>query len=910
MYRFALLLLLSLLPGLTAAQTLTRIVVVEAGTRTFLDGVTIQLQPVDPSNPVVEAVTTSANGSAGTAIFENVAPGTYYAFAAPGSGYATAITRRIEAGQFVAALELTALDAEAGRLEGTATDSESGEVLRFAWLAFDRDTAFADSLRFASTDADGRYVLPIGAGAFRGEVIVRTSGPDGDQAGYEPLALDITVPTGTVTQDFAFRRTLSGTISGVVTDDETGQPIQDAQVSASSSTGGNWIADVNADGSYTLRVPVDTYILRSQARSGTYIREFYDDVTTQADATLLTIGNGDAVANIDFALTPIPEAASVVVTGTLRSDTGAPARGVFVTMFSSTGGELTTDSTRADGAYRLESSDPRVFSSNVRVCFDGRFYEYECYDGAATLSGATPLATGGGSTVLENIDAELESSSQGTITGRVTAEDSGNGLGLTNVLARETGGGESFTTLTSETGEFRLQVMPGEYIVSVLPQSPYLGELYDDARTLSAATPVTVADSGTASGVDFTLARVADDFSILIEGTVSDAQGAPVRGALVLVLDPETSVASSAFTDGQGRYRFSSTQTILAGGDVVVAASDTTDGRFALEYYNGQPTLELADRLEIGTEATSFSGIDFVLSAPEDDLEGFALSGTVRSDMTDSPLSAATVIAVRTDAPGFRAVTTSASGAYRLDGLAAGTYTVLFTAGQHSPQFYPNADSWEQGETITISSDVPNVNALIGGLNRPVGAGSRAVAPFAGSPALLGAVRDGNGPLRGALVVARDEAGAATAFALSNGSGEFEIEALPAESVTLQVDLARYAVERRTLVPGGSMHLVSLSPRTTTAGQDTPEASGEDLSVFPNPARGNATVAFSLAESADVRVAVYDVLGREVAVLTDGPLGEGAHTATVETARMAPGLYVVRVESDAEARTARFTVVR
>ena len=60
--------LFAVLPSLASAQqVLTRVVVVDADTRAFLDGITIQLQPVDPAIPVVEAVTTSAGGSAGTA---------------------------------------------------------------------------------------------------------------------------------------------------------------------------------------------------------------------------------------------------------------------------------------------------------------------------------------------------------------------------------------------------------------------------------------------------------------------------------------------------------------------------------------------------------------------------------------------------------------------------------------------------------------------------------------------------------------------------------------------------------------------------------------------------------------------------------------------------------------------------
>jgi hypothetical protein len=42
---------------------------------------------------------------------------------------------------------------------------------------------------------------------------------------------------------------------------------------------------------------------------------------------------------------------------------------------------------------------------------------------------------------------------------------------------------------------------------------------------------------------------------------------------------------------------------------------------------------------------------------------------------------------------------------------------------------------------------------------------------------------------------------------------------------------------------------------------------------------------------------VYDVLGREVAVLVDGPLGAGPHAARFEGAGLPNGLYVYRLEA-------------
>lgn len=85
-----------------------------------------------------------------------------------------------------------------------------------------------------------------------------------------------------------------------------------------------------------------------------------------------------------------------------------------------------------------------------------------------------------------------------------------------------------------------------------------------------------------------------------------------------------------------------------------------------------------------------------------------------------------------------------------------------------------------------------------------------------------------------------------------------------------------------------------------------------DLTVTaaPNPSRGRAAVSFGVAEAADVRVAVYDALGREVAVLADGPRTPGRHRVDLDGARLPAGVYVVRVAAGGRAEAVRLTVVR
>ena len=78
----------------------------------------------------------------------------------------------------------------------------------------------------------------------------------------------------------------------------------------------------------------------------------------------------------------------------------------------------------------------------------------------------------------------------------------------------------------------------------------------------------------------------------------------------------------------------------------------------------------------------------------------------------------------------------------------------------------------------------------------------------------------------------------------------------------------------------------------------------------PNPSRGNTVIPYAVPEAGRVRMAVVDLLGREVLVLVDADEAAGGHEARVPSHRLASGVYVVRVVTGGEARAVRLTVVR
>ncbi len=79
--------------------------------------------------------------------------------------------------------------------------------------------------------------------------------------------------------------------------------------------------------------------------------------------------------------------------------------------------------------------------------------------------------------------------------------------------------------------------------------------------------------------------------------------------------------------------------------------------------------------------------------------------------------------------------------------------------------------------------------------------------------------------------------------------------------------------------------------------------------AYPNPFTRNTEITFSLAEASDVALVVYDVQGRTVAELADGPMGSGEHRLRFDAAGLPSGLYVYRLVRGAQVETGRLTLV-
>jgi hypothetical protein len=66
--------------------------------------------------------------------------------------------------------------------------------------------------------------------------------------------------------------------------------------------------------------------------------------------------------------------------------------------------------------------------------------------------------------------------------------------------------------------------------------------------------------------------------------------------------------------------------------------------------------------------------------------------------------------------------------------------------------------------------------------------------------------------------------------------------------------------------------------------------------AYPNPFNPVTVIPFALRETADVRIDVFDVLGRRVETVVDGVYSAGTHRATFHADGLVSGVYLVRAE--------------
>jgi choice-of-anchor B domain-containing protein len=110
------------------------------------------------------------------------------------------------------------------------------------------------------------------------------------------------------------------------------------------------------------------------------------------------------------------------------------------------------------------------------------------------------------------------------------------------------------------------------------------------------------------------------------------------------------------------------------------------------------------------------------------------------------------------------------------------------------------------------------------------------------------------------------------------------------------------------------LYIFSFTPTPTGIRDDMPSQFALEQN-FPNPFNPTTTISYNLAEAGHVRLAVYNVTGKQVRVLRDGHQSQGLQSATWnardDSGRpVSSGVYFYRLETGGSSETKRMTLLK
>jgi 5-hydroxyisourate hydrolase-like protein (transthyretin family) len=561
-----------------------------------------------------------------------------------------------------------------------------------------------------------------------------------EDADSRDSATVITVEDGT-SQTIDADIAVGSTLSGVVTSEADDAPLEGIGVTVWTPSGGGWTdvvaADTGPGGGYSFDLPAGTYKVEFRSGHG-YLGEWFDNQDSLAAATPVVLPSGGGSAQADAALSQGGE-----ITGTVTNPQGegflASVR-AFRRNADGSYSDFTELGTNSEGYFSLS-----LPVGTYKLQYTGFRLADEWWDNQEAEADADPITVVAGNT-YPGKDAQLDPGS--TIAGHVT-DASGEGLeGVTVTAYRLFGPGDAFRTFDARTDA------DGDFVITGLAQATYtlkyedqehLTEYWQDKPTLDAADFFAVPRSGAVIGKD---AQLLDGGHLTGQVTLADSGNGFDEGRVHLwrhETDGWTEVGETE-ADRRGDYEFGG----LATGQYAV----NFEGRDGVvgEWWDDKPTRALADLVDV-TAGASSDHIDAVLA------QGTTISGTVTGP-GGAPADDVTVYAYRVGSGELEQAgtdDTSGNGGYQIQGLAAGSYKLLFLDEYSSDPLAP--EWWNDKLTPGLADDVTVVGTTaVSGKNAQLIAGAR----------ITGQVTDPSGPADGAE---------ATAYRLVDGTYEEESEA-------------------------------------------------------------------------------------------------------------------------------------
>jgi protocatechuate 3,4-dioxygenase beta subunit len=523
----------------------------------------------------------------------------------------------------------------------------------------------------------------------------------------------------------------TGSISGVVLNEKDNQPIAEAYISVFSPDDYRYYGWATSDSEGRYQVPElksGKYVV--QVWTEGYLHEFYDNVQTIEEATLVEVAEPNETANINFSLNE-----GGIIEGNVTDDKGRPLAGVYLQAMIFRYDSIMTE---PDKPFPIELIGISKSITDEKGDYailglpDGKYYvlaEFwsewfsvaKFYDNVTEPKDATPVAVKIGETV-SGINFQLSVKiPNGVIVGRVIDLNE-KPIANAYIQIQLISGSDSepnqttfwMSVVTDFDGNYRAERLPaGSYLVSVWTQVgwQYIQRWWPDADSPETAKPVVITEDMSPGPINFKLPVTSG--SAVITGMVTSSEGEPLVWANIQIYQYEPSPRSDKLvtriwaygnTDSSGFYAIKG----LPAGSYYAQATHWMDTKFGQQWFENADTEKDATPIVI-IDGEKRAKVDFSLKMRP--MYG-TIAGTVVDTLTGQPVSRA-YVEIHPNYKDYDQISyrpfryyrihaiTDEKGRYQFDWLWEGNYLVsVYADGAY--EFYKNAVVAEQATPVKV----------------------------------------------------------------------------------------------------------------------------------------------------------------------------------------------------------------
>jgi protocatechuate 3,4-dioxygenase beta subunit len=502
----------------------------------------------------------------------------------------------------------------------------------------------------------------------------------------------------------------------------------------------------------------------------------------------------------------------------------------------------------------------------------------------------------------------------------------------------------SYVTKTDSLGNYRIaNIEPGIYKLHATSPTPqYASQWYDGKATAAEANRITIPDSPSVTVANFILRAGEMHLPFIsVSGTVSDTVLKPLKDAIVGFVRAGFALNSNATAEdfrqmfdlngrdldfrmeGFSPHVFRTKSDSLGAYKIklppgIYIAFARAQG-YAVEFYLDQSSVLTATRLMLKADTT---GIDFTL-APLPPVVYGTIQGTVL-DTAKGIGVRARIIATRDGwptpdmyrAPRCYTVDTDSLGVYSLENLLPGSYIVFaLPVGNYAPAFYSTDTStawWRRATRVPVNGNtVTGIDIYV----------HEMPARLRGYAGITGQINMSDGPASAAAgtIVYATTGSTVAGYGIADETGRYIVFGLAPGTYTVSADLpgteligskSATVSYSSTGAPLGAVVDLSLSVVTDVSPVAERPVEFTLAQNYPNPFNPSTMISYQLPTAGHVDLRVYDILGREVAVLVNGVQTSGTHSVTFNASSLASGVYMYRLTTGSMTATKKMLLMK